>query len=115
MKIIFNDIKIFAHHGWYDEEQKMGHWFSVDVQIEIDKKENINDNLQNTFNYEEVYIIVKEEMATTQKLLETVVQNILQKIMKHEVVKNATVRLSKNEPYKMKGVGKVAVELTLSR
>jgi 7,8-dihydroneopterin aldolase/epimerase/oxygenase len=112
MKIIFNDIKIFAHHGWYDEEQQTGHWFMVDVLIELTEIENINDSLDNTFNYELVYKIVKEEMATTQKLLETVVQNILQKIMKHKVVKNATVRLNKLEPYKMQGVGKVAVELT---
>ncbi|MEY4875431.1 MAG: hypothetical protein RL708_580 [Bacteroidota bacterium] len=115
MKIIFNDIKIFAHHGWYDEEQQTGHWFTVDVQIELVDKQNIGDSLDNTFNYEVVYQIVKEEMATTQKLLETVVQNILQKIMKHEVVKNATVRLNKLEPYKMQGVGKVAVELSYSR
>ena len=115
MKIIFNDIKIFANHGWYDEEQKTGHWFSVDVQLELQKTDNINDNLQKTFNYEEVYKIVKEEMASTQKLLETVVQNILQKIMNHEMIKMATVRLNKIEPYKMEGVGKVAIELTLSR
>ncbi|MFM2224057.1 MAG: hypothetical protein RJA07_259 [Bacteroidota bacterium] len=115
MKIIFNDIKIFAHHGWYSEEQQIGHWFAVDVQIELLDKQNINDNLDNTFNYEVIYQIVKEEMETTQKLLETVVQNILQKIIKYEVVKNATVRLNKLEPYKMQGVGKVAVELSYSR
>jgi dihydroneopterin aldolase len=115
MKIIFEGIKIFAHHGWYDEEQKSGHWFTVDVQLEMDKHEHINDNLQYAFNYEEVYKIVKEEMASTQKLLETVVQNILQKIMNHQIVKMATVRLNKLEPYKMEGVAKVAVELTLSR
>jgi dihydroneopterin aldolase len=115
MKIIFNDIKLFAHHGWYDEEQQAGHWFTIDVQIELADKQNIGDSLDNTFNYEVVYQIVKEEMAITQKLLETVVQNILQKIMKYEVVKNATVRLNKLEPYKMQGVGKVAVELSYSR
>lgn len=115
MKIIFNNIKVFAHHGWYEEEQKMGHWFSVDVQIEMNNKEVLNDDLQNTFNYEEVYKIVKAEMLITQKLLETVVQNILQKIMNYEAVKNATVRLNKLEPYKMEGVEKVAIELSFSR
>ncbi|MEN9522463.1 MAG: dihydroneopterin aldolase [Bacteroidota bacterium] len=115
MKIIFSDIKIFAHHGWYDEERKIGHWFSVDVNIELNEKHIINDDIQNTFNYEEVYKIVKEEMALTQRLLETVAQNILQKIMNHKAINIATVRLNKIAPYKMEGVEKVAIELTLSR
>jgi dihydroneopterin aldolase len=115
MKIIFEDIKIFAHHGWYADEQLAGHWFSVDVQLELKDKNNLADDLANTFNYELVYQIVQYEMAITQKLLETVVSNILNKIMQHQAIASATVRVNKLNPFKMEGAGRVAIELNLTR
>ena len=74
-----------------------------------------DDDLQNTFNYENVYAICVDEMKNKQRLLETVVNNVLQKIMQHKSLKSATVKLFKHSPHKMPEVKKVGIELSAKK
>jgi 7,8-dihydroneopterin aldolase/epimerase/oxygenase len=114
MKIILEEIKIFAHHGWYDEERKKGHWFYVSAIIELDEISEINEKLSNTFNYELAYEIVKDEMQQPKKLLETVAENITKRILHFKQIKKCIVKIMKENPFKMEGVKKVGVELERS-
>ena len=111
MKIIFTDIKIFAKHGWYDEERENGHWFSVSVEAEISDRKISTDDLAETFNYELIYQIVINEMKQTQKLLETVAENILKQVLNFDAIKNCKIKIAKIEPHKMLGVSSVAIEI----
>ena len=112
MKILFEEIKLFAYHGFYEEEQKSGHWFSIDLEIEVSENKSLNDDLQNTFNYEIAYRICVDEMKRTQKLLETVAQNILTKILSSDAVMSATIKLFKHSPHKMPDVKKVGISIS---
>jgi len=112
MKIIFEEIKLFAFHGFYKEEQKSGHWFSIDLEVEIFENKNLNDDLQNTFNYEIAYQICVAEMKNTQKLLETVANNVLDKILANDAVESATIKLFKHAPHKMPDAKKVGVSIS---
>jgi 7,8-dihydroneopterin aldolase/epimerase/oxygenase len=115
MKIFLEEIKVLAHHGWYEEERANGHWFCISVEVECDEKKILNDDLANTLNYELIYEIVLAEMKTTQNLLETVAQNILDKVFSFSNVMNAKIKVSKLEPYKMPGVNRVAIEVSAKR
>lgn len=112
MKISVEKIKLFAHHGWYAEEQQTGNWFEVTVEISLPTPTEINDDLQNTFNYEWLYQLVVLQMEATQKLLETVCNNILSEIKKQKVIETATVKICKLSPAKMDKAKKVCVEMS---
>ena len=67
----------FAYHGYYEEERKSGNNFIIDAGVTVKTFDSLDDNILDTVNYETLYTICKEEMSQTQKLLETVVYNIL--------------------------------------
>jgi len=74
------DVKCFALHGYYPEEQVIGNHFIVDLETTFVPK-GFNDELQQTVNYEDLNTIIKNEMQNTQKLLETVLHNIISKVL----------------------------------
>lgn len=76
IKIGVNEAEFYAYHGFYPEENTMGHLFIVDVQVTYRHKAIDSDELTHTINYETLYTICREEMESTQKLLETVVFKI---------------------------------------
>ncbi|HZG71215.1 MAG TPA: dihydroneopterin aldolase, partial [Chondromyces sp.] len=80
-KVALQGVRFFAYHGYYEEEQKIGNEFLVDVETECDVAENLSDELGDTINYERLLEIAVTEMAVTRKLLETVAHAILKKII----------------------------------
>ncbi|MCD4772042.1 MAG: dihydroneopterin aldolase, partial [Bacteroidales bacterium] len=72
-QISLNGMKFFAYHGCFEEEQVIGTNFIVDLEIETDtSKSEETDELSDTINYQEVYLLVKKEMEQNSKLLEHV-------------------------------------------
>lgn len=84
--IFLENMRFKAYHGLYEEEQKLGNHFILDIKIEtpIEAATVVEaygiEQLNNTINYETVYDICRFEMAQPQKLLETVVQRIVKKL-----------------------------------
>ncbi len=78
--VALKDVKFFALHGYYPEEQLIGHHFLVDASVTFLPSED-SEALQHTVNYEVLNTIIGEEMQKTQQLLETVVKNILNRIL----------------------------------
>jgi dihydroneopterin aldolase len=107
IKIALQGAEFFAYHGFYPEEQKLGCRFLVDVEIGFIPPTNLNDDdLDNTVDYEKVYIITCEEMKHPRKLIETVGQSITDRIKnKYPFVKTIQVAIKKINPPLM---GKVA-------
>lgn len=99
--------EFFAYHGFYPEEQKLGCLFLLDIEIGFIPQADLNDdNLDNTVDYEKVYIIACEEMKHPRKLIETVGQSIIDRIKnKYPFVANIQVVLKKVNPPL---IGKVA-------
>lgn len=80
-QIALEGMEFFAYHGHYDEEQKIGNKYGVDVYISTDLLPAAGtDELQRTVNYERVYQIVLEEMKKPSRLLEHIAHRIISHI-----------------------------------
>ena len=112
-----NNIKLYAYHGCLDEEAKIGSEYRVDVEVKADlKKSSKTDELSDTVDYVHLNHIVKEEMAIRSKLLEEVVQRILNRFFNElKMMKKATVSVSKINPPIGGNVEEVVIILTKKR
>lgn len=78
IKVALQGVKFFAYHGFYPEEQVLGSHFLVDVSVQFQQQHHYTDDeIAHTVNYEHLYAMVDAEMRHTRKLLETVVQGII--------------------------------------
>ncbi|RYG12468.1 MAG: dihydroneopterin aldolase [Chitinophagaceae bacterium] len=103
--VALKDVKCYAFHGFYPEEQLTGNHFLVNVEITFTPSDETED-LQKTVNYEILNAIILEEMKHTQKLLETVVKHMLTKILQaYPFVLSAEVRIEKLHPPMLGEVG----------
>ena len=74
-------MEFYAYHGHFEEEQKIGTWFSLDLTMDVDtSKAELSDELDDTVDYSAVYQVVKEKMMIPSKLLEHVGRRILNTI-----------------------------------
>lgn len=75
-------MEFFAFHGFYDEEQKIGNKYGVDLRVYVDlSAAAASDSLPRTINYERLYNIVLTEMRTPARLLEHLGQRILDHVL----------------------------------
>jgi len=98
--ISLENIEFFAYHGFYEEEQKIGNKYSVDITITADlSTASQNDKLADTVNYEHLYKIAAEEMKKPTRLLEHIAKRIIDSIFQHfPKVQKAEVAVSKYNP-----------------
>ncbi|MCX2574355.1 dihydroneopterin aldolase [Pedobacter sandarakinus] len=78
--VALNDVKCFALHGFYPEEQIIGNNFIVDLSTECTPL-GFDDEISQTVNYEDLNHVILTEMNKTQKLLETVLHNIIARVI----------------------------------
>lgn len=99
-KIQVNNIKLYAYHGCLEEEAKIGSWYRVNVEVEGDlAKSALTDDLSETIDYVHLNRIVKEEMESRSKLLESVVQRILDRFFDEiSILEKAQVSIAKLNP-----------------
>jgi dihydroneopterin aldolase len=99
-KISLEGMEFFAYHGCFSEEQIIGTHFIVDLWIDANTAEaEETDMLSKTLNYQEIYLLVKDQMAIKSKLLEHVGRRILKALMeKFPEIENAEVKISKMNP-----------------
>ena len=75
--IALEGMEFFAKHGYYTEEQIIGGEYVVDVYITTRvEKAAVKDDLEETINYETVYLICKAAMKKSSKLIENVAERI---------------------------------------
>lgn len=110
--VALKDVKFYAFHGFYPEEQLTGNHFSVDVEVTF-IPEGDTEDLGKTVNYEVVNSIIRTEMANTQKLLETVVSNIInQLIVNYPFLLSVKTGIKKFHPAMPGQIGHSFVELS---
>jgi dihydroneopterin aldolase len=81
IKVALQGVQFFAYHGFYPQEQVLGNRFIVDVAVEFEQQHHFDDDeIAYTINYEQLYLIADTEMKRTHKLLETVIQAIVDSI-----------------------------------
>ncbi|RZJ77351.1 MAG: dihydroneopterin aldolase, partial [Flavobacterium sp.] len=99
-------------HGFYPEEQLTGNHFLVDVEVTFKPSDDTED-LTKTVNYEVINAIVNKQMRNTQKLLETVVKNILDDLLhSYGFLQTATVGIKKLHPPMPGQIGHSFVQLS---
>ncbi len=99
-EISIEGMEFFAYHGCFKEEQIIGTKFIIDLFLDVDTAvAEVSDNLKDTVNYQAVYLVVKEEMKQSSKLLEHVGRRILVSVIKEfSNVKSAKVKIKKINP-----------------
>ena len=116
-KIQLEGLEFFAHHVYYQEEQKLGNRYTVYISLYTDFGEaGIKDELTGTVNYEIVYQIISDVMSRNIKLLEHIAYSINQLILEKLIqVERVETKVSKHNP-PLKGICKSAsVTLTTSQ
>jgi dihydroneopterin aldolase len=98
--ISIEGMEFFAYHGCFKEEQLIGTKFIIDIFLTVNTKNaEESDNLADTVNYQEVFMLVKKEMQETSKLLEHVGRRILSSVKKSfPQVEKATLKIRKMNP-----------------
>lgn len=103
--VALKEVKCYAFHGFYAEEQLTGSHFLVDVEVTFTPAEEKED-LQKTVNYEVINSIIREEMKNTKKLLETVVKNMMDQLLQaYPFLLSATIGIKKLHPPMLGEVG----------
>ncbi len=109
--VALKDVKCYAFHGFYTEEQLTGNHFLTTIEVTFLPSIETED-LQKTVNYEELNLIILKEMKSTQKLLETVVKNMMGKVLAtYPFVLTAEVAIKKLHPPMLGEVGHSFVQL----
>ena len=115
-KITIENMEFYAYHGHFEEEQKIGTWFSLDLTMEVDtSKAELTDELEDTVDYSAVYQVVKEQMMIPSKLLEHVGRRILHAVKERfPDVTDAQLKIRKMNPPLGGKMDFVSLELTMN-
>jgi dihydroneopterin aldolase len=111
-KISIEGAEFFAYHGFYEEERRAGNTFVIYAEVTLKTFDSLDDNIRDTVNYEAIYTICKDEMSKTQKLIETVVLNILTRFKQEfSNISAAKVKMEKVAPQLGGKVAKSVIEM----
>jgi dihydroneopterin aldolase len=96
--INLHNLIFFAHHGIHDEEKILGNEYEVNVSLSFEAADQITA-LDQTINYVSVYEIIKKRMAIPTALLETLAEDLVQKIyFTDKRIKSISVSIEKKNP-----------------
>lgn len=81
MKITLHEMRFYAYHGVFAQEQRVGNHFIVELTFWADIAESLHrDELEETISYADVYEVIKAEMTIPSRLLEHVVGRISERL-----------------------------------
>lgn len=98
--IFLTGMRFYAYHGCFEEEQKIGTHFTVDVTLTYDAEAAVaDDNVENSVNYQLVYKTIQRVMGEPRHLIETVADHIIRDIKRDfPQVQRVTVKVCKLNP-----------------
>lgn len=109
--ISLENVKIFANHGIYKEEQQTGGAFEVHLEVIFEEKKGIL-NIDDTINYVSLYEILKNRMKVDTPLLESVGMHIVEDIkLKFPQIAKCTIKICKLSPPVTNFHGKLCVAI----
>lgn len=106
-------MEFYSFHGHFASEQIVGNRFLVDLTIKTNcSKAAKSDDLSDTLDYQQAYLIVKEEMAIIAHLLEHVADRILSRFHReYTTIEHIKVKISKLNPPMGGQIEKVSVTM----
>ncbi|MFQ6043306.1 MAG: dihydroneopterin aldolase [Candidatus Poribacteria bacterium] len=99
-KIILKGIQFYGYHGVSEAERELGQKYAVDIEIDFDlEPAGRSDNLNDTVNYSEIFLLVIE-VGTSEKflLIESLAQKIADAILSRFPIETVLVRVKKLTP-----------------
>jgi dihydroneopterin aldolase len=95
--LIVKGATFWAKHGYYQEENKFGQKFIVDVEVNVDmKKQCETDELDRGYSYVTIYNIIKKVIVGEHhKLLQRIAQRIADEVIKSYPVNQVKVAVKK--------------------
>lgn len=97
-KICIRRLEVYAYHGVYEEEKRLGQKFYITAELELDtRKAGMTDELQMSVNYGEVcQKIVEWTQKHRRKLIEAAAEDIARYLLlQYPTVRKVTVELEK--------------------
>jgi 7,8-dihydroneopterin aldolase/epimerase/oxygenase len=62
-------IVVFGHHGYLEEERRLGQRFLVDLEVDLDETAAATDRLEDTVDYRRLAELVREVFAGDERFL----------------------------------------------
>ncbi|MDY5846483.1 MAG: 2-amino-4-hydroxy-6-hydroxymethyldihydropteridine diphosphokinase [Bariatricus sp.] len=97
-KIKIENLEIFANHGVYPEETRLGQKFLVSCALHLDtRKAGLTDSLEDSVNYGTICHLIKEQMEkNTFKLIEAAAENLAETILESDArIRQADLEIKK--------------------
>jgi dihydroneopterin aldolase len=60
---------VFGHHGFLEEERRLGQRFLVDLWADVDESAGASDSIEDTVDYRRLAALVREVFAGPERLL----------------------------------------------
>jgi dihydroneopterin aldolase len=116
MRISLDKLVFFGYHGLYAEEKKLGNTYIVDILIDFTPKPSGINHLEHTIDYVQVYALIKKWMAIPTPLLETLVGNMADDILKEQLLaEKVMVKITKQHLPIAEFEGTASVSIEKSR
>lgn len=116
MTIILKDVVFHARHGLYAGEEKAGGRYLVQAKIEYRSPDQIVKSIEQTIDYEKVFLLIAERMRHPEALLESLAMDIARKILDNfSLAVKVCITIEKCNPPIEGMEGNVAVEYAAGR
>ena len=116
--LFIDNLEVFANHGLFEEENKLGQKFIFDIKCELNyKKAMFSDEMTDSISYADIAeVVVKTATTNTFNLLERLAGEILKNIFtEFSQIENIKLKINKpGAPIKYH-FEKCGVEVKLSR
>ena len=99
-RITVNNLQVYAYHGCFSEENKIGAEYNLNIWVEGDfSQAETTDSIDETVDYVAIADLACSEMETPSKLIEHVAARILSKILSNwPEIKKSGLTIKKLSP-----------------
>jgi len=112
-RIQITGLRYYGYTGYFEEERRLGQWFEVDFELWADLQPAARSGkLEDTLDYRGAVAGIAELVRTSQfVLIETLVEEIAEIILRETKAARTRVRLTKCAPPFPELTGKVTLEI----
>lgn len=98
--IFVNDLRLYAHHGVLEQEQRVGAWFVITIRVHYYiYRAAESDSIRYALSYADVVDVVKKEMAKPSHILEHAAWRIAEAILERfPMAQSVDLKLTKENP-----------------
>jgi dihydroneopterin aldolase len=99
-KICLKNIKFHSYIGCFEEEKLIGQLFSININITHNlSTAMLTDNINDTINYQNIYLIIAEVMKDKYNLIEHVAYKIIDELwLAYPQIENIELEINKLNP-----------------